>query len=108
MTINLNNLNEAPVVNDQSFSVNENAANGTVVGTVVASDPDAGDTLGYAITAGNTGGAFAINASTGEITVNNQRCSELRDDSDLQPDGASDRCRYARVDRHGHSHDQPQ
>ena len=71
VTINLNNLNETPVVNDQSFPVNENAANGTVVGTVAASDPDAGDTLSYAITGGNTGGAFAINASTGEITVNN-------------------------------------
>jgi hypothetical protein len=30
----------APVVDDQSFSLDENAANGTVVGTVVASDPD--------------------------------------------------------------------
>ena len=51
--------------------MNENAVNGTVVGTAVASDPDAGDTLSYAITGGNTGGAFAINASTGQITVNN-------------------------------------
>ena len=41
------------------------------MGTVVASDPDAGDTLTYAITGGNTGGAFTINPSTGEITVNN-------------------------------------
>ena len=71
VTINLNNLNEVPIVNDQSFPVNENAVNGTVIGTVAASDPDAGDTLTYAITGGNTGGAFAINATTGEITVNN-------------------------------------
>ena len=41
------------------------------MGTVAASDPDAGDTLTYAITGGNTGGAFAINAATGEVTVNN-------------------------------------
>jgi hypothetical protein len=71
ITIDLNDLNEAPVVNSQSFSVAVNSSNGTVVGTVVASDPDAGDTLTYSITAGNAAGAFAINASTGEVTVAN-------------------------------------
>ncbi len=60
-----------PTVNDQAFALDENATNATVVGTVAASDPDAGDTLSYAITGGNTGGAFAINAATGEITVAN-------------------------------------
>ena len=63
--------NEAPVINDQSYSANENAANGTVVGIVLATDPDVGDSLTYFITAGNTGSAFAIDASTGQITVNN-------------------------------------
>ena len=42
-----------------------------MVGTVTASDPDTGDTLSYSITGGNTGNAFAINSSTGQITVNN-------------------------------------
>jgi hypothetical protein len=42
---------------------------GTAVGTVVASDVDASQTLTYAITAGNTGGVFAINSTTGAITV---------------------------------------
>ena len=37
--------NTAPTVNDQTFNVGEDAANGTAAGTVVASDPDAGDTL---------------------------------------------------------------
>lgn len=60
--------NRAPVVNDQSFSVDENSPNGTAVGTVVASDPN-GDALTYSITAGNTGTAFAIGASTGALTV---------------------------------------
>jgi len=69
VTINLNNVNEAPVVSDQAFAVEENSANGTVVGTVVASDVDAGDHLTYSIIGGNTGGAFAIDPSTGEITV---------------------------------------
>ncbi len=61
--------NAAPVVNDQSFGVDENSSIGTSVGTVVAADDDTADSLSYAITGGNTGGAFAINAMTGEITV---------------------------------------
>jgi len=61
--------NAAPVVNDQSFGVDENSSIGTSVGTVVATDDDQADSLTYAIVGGNTGGAFAINAMTGEITV---------------------------------------
>ncbi len=70
VTINLSNVNEAPTIGAQTFSVPENSANGTVVGTVISNDVDAGDTKTYAITAGNTGGAFAI-SNTGEITVAN-------------------------------------
>jgi VCBS repeat-containing protein len=70
-TVTILLVNNAPMVNDQSFSVDENAAPGTPVGTVLASDPDAGDRLTYSITAGNTGGAFALDADTGELTVAN-------------------------------------
>jgi VCBS repeat-containing protein len=51
--------------------VPENSANGTIVGTVTFTDPDAGQSHTFAITAGNTGGAFAITATTGQITVAN-------------------------------------
>jgi hypothetical protein len=71
VTVSLTNVNEVPVINNQAFSVAENSANGTNVGTVVASDPDAGQTLTYSILSGNTSGAFAINASTGVLTVAN-------------------------------------
>jgi hypothetical protein len=71
VTVSLTNINEVPVINNQAFSVAENSANGTNVGTVVASDPDAGQTLTYSILSGNTSGAFAINASTGVLTVAN-------------------------------------
>jgi len=71
MTINVNNVNEQPNISPQTFNVNENAANGTLVGFVVASDPDAMNTLTYSITGGNVSSAFAINSMTGEITVNN-------------------------------------
>jgi hypothetical protein len=69
ITINLNDVNEAPTVSDDTFTVDEGSVNGTSVGAVSASDPDAGDSLSYGITAGNTGDAFAINRSTGEITL---------------------------------------
>jgi len=69
ITVNVLDVNESPNVNNQSFSVAENSASGTSVGTVVATDPDAGQSLSFAITGGNTGGAFAINSSTGQITV---------------------------------------
>jgi sugar lactone lactonase YvrE len=41
VAITVNAVNDAPVVNDQSFSVNENSAADTVVGTVVVNDPEA-------------------------------------------------------------------
>ena len=79
VTINVNDLNDnAPVITaSQSFSVDENSANATSVGTVAATDGDATATTyqDWTITAGNTNNAFAINPSTGEITVNDS--SEL-------------------------------
>lgn len=61
----------APViVGSQSFNVSELAANGTAVGTIAATDNDAGTTFSnWTITAGNSDGIFAVNAGTGQITV---------------------------------------
>ena len=62
--------NQPPVIADQTFSIDVNALqDGAVVGAVAASDPDPGQTLSYQITDGNTNSAFAINSSTGQITV---------------------------------------
>src|SRR5690606_15407706 len=61
-------VNDAPVPADgQVFTVAENSANGTVVGTVAADDVD-GDTLSFAITGGTGSTAFAID-DAGRITV---------------------------------------
>ena len=72
VVININNLDEvAPTVTAaQNFSIDENSANGTLVGTVVATDAaDAGGVVsGFNIVSGNTGNVFAI-ASNGAITV---------------------------------------
>ncbi len=69
VTVGVTDVNEAPIAADQSFSVSEGASNGDAVGTVAASDPDVGDTVSYAITGGNADGAFAIDPTTGAVTV---------------------------------------
>jgi hypothetical protein len=51
--------------------VDENSPAGTLVGTLSAADPDAGDTLNYSIIGGNPGGAFSLNAATGRVLVAN-------------------------------------
>ncbi|NQZ76559.1 MAG: T9SS type A sorting domain-containing protein, partial [Ekhidna sp.] len=66
--VNITDQPEAPIVADETFTIVENSATGTVVGTVTGSDPD-GDALTYSITAGNDLGGFAIDAITGELTV---------------------------------------
>ena len=63
-TVTVNDVD--PVISNATFSVAENSANGTAVGTVTATNDTNG--LTYAITGGNTGTAFAINSS-GQITV---------------------------------------
>ena len=69
VTLTVTPLNDAPVVIDGSFAINEGSSSGASVGTVSAIDPDAPDPLTYAITAGNIGGVFAIHSTTGLITV---------------------------------------
>lgn len=49
-------------------SVAENAGNGTTVGAVTATDPDAGAVLAYSLS-DDAGGRFAIDAMTGVVTV---------------------------------------
>ena len=53
------------------FDLAENAdgsSTAIAVGTVSATDADAGQTVSYSITAGNPGGVFAIDSSSGAIT----------------------------------------
>jgi VCBS repeat-containing protein len=74
MTVTVTDANDnAPVISaGQTFSISESAANGTAVGTVAATDADTGTTFSnWTITGGNTDGIFAINTSTGQITVAN-------------------------------------
>ena len=70
VTVTAGNDNTPVVTPAQSFNVSESATNGTSLGTVVASDADAGTTFSnWTITGGNAAGVFGINAATGELTI---------------------------------------
>src|SRR5207253_886814 len=70
-TLAVSNVNEAPGnATLLGGTVAENAANGTAIGTVTGSDPDAGAVLSYSLF-DDAGGQFAIGASSGSITVAN-------------------------------------
>lgn len=72
--LEVTNVNEAPVVANAAFSVDENSDAGTVVGSLVASDVDAGDSaaLVYTMVPADpaTGTVLALDPATGVITVN--------------------------------------
>lgn len=59
ITVSLNKINRLPLVENTTFTLNENAANGTQVGTITASDPE-GQPLSFTIAAGNTSNAFSL------------------------------------------------
>ncbi|MGQ0799280.1 MAG: autotransporter domain-containing protein [Pseudomarimonas sp.] len=71
-TIVVTDVNEAPVFGQSSytFSLDENAASTTLVGSATATDPDVGQTLNYAITSNSSSAEFVING-TGQIRVQN-------------------------------------
>ena len=52
-----------------AFTLSDGTSTGGAVGSVSAIDSDTGDTLTYTITGGNEAGKFAINGSTGALTV---------------------------------------
>ncbi|MDY3559503.1 cadherin domain-containing protein [Gemmata sp. JC673] len=62
--------NVAPSVVNQSFELPAGSPSGALAGVVAASDAN-NNPLTYSIIGGNTGGAFAINPTTGRITVAN-------------------------------------
>jgi hypothetical protein len=71
-TINIKGiqLNQSPVIADQSFEIDGDIASDEFVGQVFASDPDSDQSLSYAITQGNEAGLFKMNPETGEIFAN--------------------------------------
>ncbi|MCL1132408.1 tandem-95 repeat protein, partial [Shewanella sairae] len=93
VNVNVSEVNDAPefrsgtdvagdaanIDNYDFGSINEGAVAGTVVGTVIADDPDTGDILTFTFANGLlTNGVFTIDANSGEITLN-----QTIDDADL-------------------------
>ncbi len=69
ITITIQGQNDVPHdLTSGTLAVNENAANGAVVGAISGHDVDSGDTLTYSLT-DSAGGRFAINSTTGQVTV---------------------------------------
>ena len=69
VVVRLSDVNEVPVASNSALTMLENTAPGTLLTEIEASDPDYGDVVSYSITAGDPGGVFAIDASSGAISV---------------------------------------
>ena len=73
VTVNINDTNdEAPVITSASYNLAESAGVNDNLGTLTADDPDTGLTTtlqSWAITSGNSDGIFALNSTTGALTV---------------------------------------
>ncbi len=65
-------INESPVIADQAFSIEENSAKETIIGTLVATDPES-EPLSFEIVSGNEKGVFSLDATTGKISVANDK-----------------------------------
>ncbi len=68
VVLSLPTLAQDPPDISMLFYLLERSENGTLVGTVSATDPD-GDPLTYSILSGNDLGAFAISSTSGDLTV---------------------------------------
>ena len=69
IAVAVSNLNEAPGnIAPAAATVNERAAAGTLVATVTASDPDAGDVLSFSLVADGNG-RFVVDPASGRLLV---------------------------------------
>ena len=61
--------NDRPTLRPQTIVAPADAANGDVIGTVIASDQDAGQSLSYAIVSSTMSGASILDDATGAVTL---------------------------------------
>ncbi|WKY94243.1 cadherin domain-containing protein [Vibrio metoecus] len=91
ITVKLNEQNiddnapkfEGTTDGEYSFNYDENSAADSVLGTVKATDADT-ETVTYSITSGNDNGWFAINATTGVITLTEAGAKAVANDFELE------------------------
>ena len=65
--ITVGDVNDAPVIEDQTIYLYENSPSGVVLDTITAVDEDESDILSYSIISDND--MFNVNAVTGEISI---------------------------------------
>ncbi len=65
LSVTITDVNEAPVINNQTLTVGEDQ---TIVGNVIASDQDVGQTLTYSLI-DDPDDLFTINSSTGQLAL---------------------------------------
>jgi len=71
ITIEIKDVNEfAPVVEDQSFQAEAGIGQGTLIGTIAASDPESHQGLLFILVSGNEEDMVSLDTSSGELTVN--------------------------------------
>jgi hypothetical protein len=68
VTVELSDVNEAPIVTGFDVYVSGGAPLGLSLGSVDGTDPE-DDVISFEITSGNTDDIFSVDASTGELTV---------------------------------------
>lgn len=83
--VNITDLNEVAelIANDFAVQIEENPANGFVLGTVDASINN-GKSLSYSITSQSASNAVTINASTGELAVGNASVYDFETHTTIQ------------------------
>lgn len=69
VTIALSNVNEAPNAIPATANISQHSSNGYSIGFVDFEDEDEGQNHAFAISSGNTNTIFAIDATSGKITV---------------------------------------
>jgi hypothetical protein len=98
VTIEVIDVNEAPEIGPLSVSLVENTRIGTLVGSPVSSktvDPDEGhlNTMEYAISEGDPGGVFSIDAKSGQLSVTKEVDYESRPQYTQKDDNPTMVCR---------------
>jgi hypothetical protein len=68
VTLDIIDVDEAPIVDNQSFLLDENSQNGTILGQLNASDPE-GSTLVFTIDSGNQDGIFVLDEGSGQLSI---------------------------------------
>ena len=82
ITVEVNDVDDLPIIADQTFPVDEHSSDGTVIGQIAATAYGSKTIASYAILSGNGDSLFALSTS-GELTVNGDLDYEDQTSHDL-------------------------